>query len=85
MTTQPTISTETVSKTTAGAAAPIRGSRRRFRPHGSPVGRATAPNFRARLAAAFRSLGVGVDEKTGFGRTKAFYRDGGGEWTYALS
>jgi len=85
MTTQPTISTETVSKATAGAAASIRGSRRHSRPRGSLVARVTAPNFRARLAAAFRSLGVGVDEKTGFGRTKAFYRDGGGEWTYALT
>ena len=41
--------------------------------------------LRMRVAEAFRAMAHGVDPRTAYGQTKAFYRTGGGKWTRALS
>lgn len=41
--------------------------------------------LRMRVAEAFRAMAHGVDPRTAYGQTKAFYRAGGGEWSRALS
>jgi hypothetical protein len=47
--------------------------------------RGARSTLRMRVAEAFRAMAHGVDPRTAFGQTKAFYRTGGGEWTRALS
>lgn len=51
-----------------------------------PVSPAPAPRSdRAKLAAAFRALGSGVDAGTAYQRTKQWFCAGGADWTRALS
>ena len=42
-------------------------------------------NLRARIAAAFRKIARGVDERTAYARTRRFYRSSGAAWARALS
>lgn len=42
------------------------------------------PSLRARVAAAFRGLGKGLDEKATYEQTKRFFRTGGTEWARRL-
>jgi hypothetical protein len=42
-------------------------------------------NLRARIAAAFREIARGVDERTAYKQTRDFYRSSGALWTRALS
>jgi len=63
------------------SAAPVLGHLRPMAMRGTP----RMPGNRQRLAAAFRALGVTVVEPAAFGRTKDFYRTGGGDWTRGLS
>lgn len=46
--------------------------------------RQAAAGFRRRIAAAFRRMARGVDVKTAFAHTKAFYRRAGGAWARSL-
>jgi len=41
--------------------------------------------LRTKVAAAFRKLGNGVDRKTAYERTKAWYRLSGSDWARCLS
>jgi len=42
-------------------------------------------NLRARIAAAFREIARGVDERTAYKQTRDFYRSSGAPWARALS
>ena len=41
-------------------------------------------SFRARVAAAFQKMALGVRRKAAYASTVAFYRSGGQEWTKQL-
>jgi len=45
----------------------------------------SAPTSREQIAAVFRARARGVDPRTADGRTKAFYRASGRDWSLALS
>jgi hypothetical protein len=47
--------------------------------------RYTRWSLRARVAAAFREIARGVDERTAHDRTHDFYRSSGAEWARRLS
>jgi len=40
---------------------------------------------RMQVTAAFQAMAGGLDAKTAYAKTKAFYCSGGGEWTRGLS
>ncbi len=44
----------------------------------------TQRNLRARIAAAFRDIARGVDERTAHERTRDFYRSSGAAWARSL-
>jgi hypothetical protein len=46
---------------------------------------APRPNLRTRVAAAFRKMANGVNERTARDRTHAFYRSSGADWAHNLS
>jgi hypothetical protein len=47
--------------------------------------RSTRPNLRNHVAAAFREIARGVDERTARDRTHAFYRSSGADWARCLT
>lgn len=63
------------SRTETEAAAPLR----------APMPEKPGANITAKVATAFRDIGIGTDAKTAHVRTKAWYRSSGGDWTQYLS
>ena len=47
--------------------------------------RRRGPSLRAQVAAAFRQIRNGIDDKAVYAKTKDWYRSSGGAWTLCLS
>lgn len=54
-------------------------------PHSTARRKRAGSSLRARIAAAFRKLAHGVDERTAYAQTRDFYRSSGAPWARFLS
>ncbi len=82
MTTQRAKSTTRESRTTRPV--PARTDARRWSDGGRRSGTGPESSLRARVAAAFRESGKGVDPKAAYEQTKKWFRSGGTEWARRL-
>jgi hypothetical protein len=82
MTTQRDTSTKHKSRHTQRAPARLRTGR--WGERGGQFQIQPESSLRARVAAAFREIGNGVDPKTAYEQTKKFFRSGGSDWARRL-
>lgn len=68
--------------TTKGVVSAVRQTAARFR---FRVQSRRGMTLRAQVAAAFRAIRNGIDDKAVYATTKDWYRSSGGDWTLCLS